>query len=40
VVIVTDHTSYDYKAIVDKSKLVIDTRNATKGIESAKIVRC
>jgi UDP-N-acetyl-D-glucosamine dehydrogenase len=40
VVIVTDHTSYDYKAIVDKAKLVIDTRNATKGIDSAKIVRC
>jgi len=40
VVIVTDHSSYDYKAIVDQAKLVIDTRNATKGIDSAKIVRC
>ena len=40
VVIVTDHTSYDYKAIVEQSKLVIDTRNATKGIHSPKIVRC
>jgi UDP-N-acetyl-D-glucosamine dehydrogenase len=40
VIIVTDHTSYDYKAIVEQSKLVIDTRNATKGIDSAKIVRC
>ena len=39
-VIVTDHSSYDYPAIVEKSKLVVDTRNATKGIESAKIVRC
>ena len=39
VVIVTDHTSYDYKAIVEQSKLVIDTRNATKGIDSPKIVR-
>jgi UDP-N-acetyl-D-glucosamine dehydrogenase len=39
-VIVTDHSSYDYQAIVEKSKLVVDTRNATKGIESAKIVRC
>jgi UDP-N-acetyl-D-glucosamine dehydrogenase len=40
VLIVTDHTSYDYKAIVEQSKLVIDTRNATKGIHSPKIVRC
>jgi UDP-N-acetyl-D-glucosamine dehydrogenase len=40
VVIVTDHTSYDYKAIVEQARLVIDTRNATKGIVSEKIVRC
>jgi UDP-N-acetyl-D-glucosamine dehydrogenase len=40
VVIVTDHTAYNYKQIVEQSKLVIDTRNATKGIESKKIVRC
>jgi UDP-N-acetyl-D-glucosamine dehydrogenase len=40
VVIVTDHTSYDYAAIVNQSQLVIDTRNATKGILSEKIVRC
>jgi len=40
VVIVTDHSSYNYKAIVAESQLVIDTRNATKGIESSKIVRC
>ena len=40
VVIVTDHSRYDYRAIVEKAKLVVDTRNATKGIESAKIVRC
>jgi UDP-N-acetyl-D-glucosamine dehydrogenase len=39
-VIVTDHSSYDYPAIVERSKLVVDTRNATKGIQSAKIVRC
>jgi UDP-N-acetyl-D-glucosamine dehydrogenase len=35
VVIVTDHTTYNYQQIVDQSKLVIDTRNATKGIKSA-----
>src|SRR6516165_8635108 len=40
VVIVTDHSNYDYPAIVEKSKLVIDTRNATKGIQSPKIVHC
>ena len=40
VLIVTDHSSYDYKDIVNRSQLVIDTRNATKGIQSEKIVRC
>ncbi len=40
VLIVTDHSSYDYKAIVEQSQLVVDSRNATKGIDSAKIVRC
>jgi UDP-N-acetyl-D-glucosamine dehydrogenase len=40
VVIVTDHSSYDYKAIVEQSQLVVDTRNATKGIVSPRIVRC
>jgi len=40
VVIVTDHTTYNYPEIVERSKLVIDTRNATKGITSEKILRC
>jgi UDP-N-acetyl-D-glucosamine dehydrogenase len=40
VLIVTDHSDYDYARIVHESKLVIDSRNATKGIESEKIVRC
>ncbi|WP_420236322.1 nucleotide sugar dehydrogenase [Telmatobacter bradus] len=40
VVIVTDHTSYNYPELVEKSQLLIDTRNATKGIVSDKIVRC
>jgi UDP-N-acetyl-D-glucosamine dehydrogenase len=39
-VIVTDHTQYDYRAIVEKAQLVIDTRNATKGIEADNLVRC
>jgi UDP-N-acetyl-D-glucosamine dehydrogenase len=40
VIIVTDHSSYDYAAIVDQSQLVVDTRNATKGMDSPKIARC
>jgi len=40
VLIVTDHSSYDYRAIVNASQLVVDTRNATKGIVSDKIVHC
>jgi UDP-N-acetyl-D-glucosamine dehydrogenase len=40
VMIVTDHSSYDYHRIVRDSRLVIDTRNATKGIVAANIVRC
>ncbi len=40
VVIVTDHSDYDYPAIVEAAQLVVDTRNATRGIDSPKIVRC
>jgi len=40
VLIVTDHSSYDYPHIVAESKIVIDTRNATKGIDAANIVHC
>ncbi len=40
VLIVTDHSDYDYRKIVAESQLVVDTRNATKGIPSANIVRC
>ena len=40
VVIITDHSDYDYRRIVNEAQLVVDTRNATKGIESQKIVRC
>jgi len=32
VLIATDHTSYDYPAIVESSQLVVDTRNATRHI--------
>jgi UDP-N-acetyl-D-glucosamine dehydrogenase len=40
VMIVTDHTSYDYPSIVRESQLVIDTRNATKAIVADNIVHC
>lgn len=40
VLIVTDHSDYDYHQIVRESRLVVDTRNATKGIKAANIVRC
>jgi len=32
VIIATDHSTYDYNAIVDSSKLVVDTRNATRRV--------
>src|SRR6266849_5010525 len=34
VLIVTDHSDYDYRRIVQEAQLVVDTRNATKGIEN------
>src|SRR5271170_4838514 len=40
VLIMTDHSDYDYQEIVSQSQLVVDDRNATKGIKSEKIVRC
>jgi len=39
VVITTAHSDYDYKQIVENARLVIDSRNATKGIKSKKIVK-
>jgi len=39
VLIATDHSQYDYRRIVEKSSLVVDTRNATSGIRSRKIVK-
>src|ERR1700743_354985 len=40
VLIVTDHTSYDYARIVQESQLVVDSRNATRGMVSEQIGRC
>jgi UDP-N-acetyl-D-glucosamine dehydrogenase len=39
VAIITDHASIDYAAVVDKARLIVDTRNALKGFSSPKIVR-
>jgi UDP-N-acetyl-D-glucosamine dehydrogenase len=39
VVIVTDHAAFDYKDLVGKAQLIVDTRNALKGVQSQKIVR-
>jgi len=39
VVIVTDHSGFDYQALLDSSSLIVDTRNAMKAFQSEKIVR-
>ena len=38
--IITDHSAYDYHQIVEQSALVVDTRNATRHIQSDNIVHC
>jgi UDP-N-acetyl-D-glucosamine dehydrogenase len=39
VVIVTDHSSIDYADVVERSQVVVDLRNATRGIESDKVFK-
>ena len=39
VVIVTDHSTFDYAGVLEKARLIVDTRNAFKGHTSPKIVR-
>jgi UDP-N-acetyl-D-glucosamine dehydrogenase len=39
VVIVTDHQSFDYAALVESARLIVDTRNALKKYPSDKVVR-
>jgi UDP-N-acetyl-D-glucosamine dehydrogenase len=39
VVIVTDHAAFDYKKLVEDASLIVDTRNALKGVQSPKVVR-
>jgi UDP-N-acetyl-D-glucosamine dehydrogenase len=38
-VVITDHTSFDYKELLNAARLIVDTRNALRGFESQKIVR-
>lgn len=40
VLIVTDHSDYDYAKISPEAQPVVDTRNATCGITSDNVVRC
>lgn len=37
--IVTDHAGFDYAAIVKEANLIVDTRNALRGMQSEKIIR-
>ncbi len=39
VVVVTDHSAYDYGEIVANARLLLDTRNATRGIASPKVLK-
>jgi UDP-N-acetyl-D-glucosamine dehydrogenase len=40
VLLLTDHSTYDIPALVAASRLFLDTRNATRGLTSANIIRC
>ncbi|HTT63195.1 MAG TPA: nucleotide sugar dehydrogenase [Bryobacteraceae bacterium] len=37
--ILTDHSSFDYQGIAARARLIVDTRNALKGVNSSHIVR-
>jgi UDP-N-acetyl-D-glucosamine dehydrogenase len=39
VVIATDHSSFDYAKLVERARLIVDSRNALKNFQSPKIVR-
>jgi UDP-N-acetyl-D-glucosamine dehydrogenase len=38
--LLTDHSAYDIRTLVAQSRLFIDTRNATRGLNSPNIIRC
>jgi UDP-N-acetyl-D-glucosamine dehydrogenase len=39
VVIITNHSAFDYARLLENAQLIVDTRNAMKGFKSEKIVR-
>lgn len=39
VVLITDHSAFDYEAIAKESALIVDTRNAFRSYRSEKIIR-
>ena len=39
VVIVTNHSAFDYRKLVEEASLIVDTRNSLKGIRATNIVR-
>ncbi len=39
VVIITDHSNFDYQELLASARLIVDTRNAMKAFKSEKIVR-
>ncbi|MFH1283212.1 MAG: nucleotide sugar dehydrogenase [bacterium] len=39
VVIATNHSSFDYKNIIKYSRIIFDSKNATKGFSSSKIIK-
>ncbi len=39
VLVITDHTSFDYEMVAAKAKLIVDTRNAFKHFKQSNIVR-
>jgi UDP-N-acetyl-D-glucosamine dehydrogenase len=38
-VIVTDHAKVDYAPIIERAALIIDTRNALRGIAASNVIR-
>ena len=38
-VVLTDHSTYDYEAIVERSQLIVDTRNSCGKFKSDKIIK-
>ncbi|MGQ9634283.1 MAG: nucleotide sugar dehydrogenase [Bryobacteraceae bacterium] len=39
VVIITNHSAFDYARLLEQAQLIVDTRNAMKGFRSPKIIR-